>query len=108
MKQLEKVYLLNVLIYIHEIHSFRKFLEINHKCREVGLMLRILSPKRSYIKTNKMKYNQRKSYIPHDIYELFPTIETIECNYEELLDETKTKIFEKVCEFVDCAYQKNI
>ena len=37
--QLERVYLLNVLIYIDEIHSSRKFLEINKKCREVGSML---------------------------------------------------------------------
>ena len=33
MKQLERVYLLNVLIYIKDIDSTRRFLEINHKCR---------------------------------------------------------------------------
>ena len=44
-KQMERVYLLNVLTYINEIKTTRTFLEINHKCREVGQMLRIYSMK---------------------------------------------------------------
>ena len=41
MVQLEKIYLLNVLIYINELYTTRNFIEINKKCREVGFMLRI-------------------------------------------------------------------
>ena len=96
MKQLERVYLLNVLIYIHEIHSFRKFLEINKKCREVGLMLRIFKAKRCYDNTKNLIHVREDAYIPHDIFDLFPTIETIECNYEELFDITKSLIFDRV------------
>ena len=83
MVQLEKIYLLNVLIYINEIHSTRRFLEINKKCREVGNMLRIYVEKKTYDQKNyhlPVNYNM---FIPIDVYDLFPTIETIECNYDK-------------------------
>ena len=54
MIKLERVYLLNVLIYINEIYSTRRFLEINKKCREVGNMLRIYSAKVSYNQTKNI------------------------------------------------------
>ena len=96
MSQLEKVYLLNVLIYINEIHSLRKFLFINHKTQEVSLMLRISTEKKCYDATQYWYYIHQNPYIPNNLYELFPTIETIECKYEELLDKSKEQIFEKV------------
>ena len=38
-KQLEKVYLLNVLLYIDSIESVKKFIQINKKCQEVSTMV---------------------------------------------------------------------
>ena len=96
MRQLEKVYLLNVLIYINEVNSTRRFLEINHKCREVGMMLRIYTMKKPFTTTKSLYCLKQMSCIPRDIYSLFPRIETIECSITNLYDPTKRHIFEKV------------
>ena len=96
MTQLEKVYLLNVLIYINEIDTTRKFLEINHKCKEVSEMLRIFTAKNCYDQTKYMSLKHKHPYIPKDIYHLFPTVETIECEYDDLIDENNIEIFEKI------------
>ena len=96
MKQLERVYLLNVLIYIHEIHSFKKFPEINKKCLEVCEMLRIYTKKNWYNISDSSKTMKQIRVIDSNMYNLFPNIETIECDFEDLFDNQKRNIFNKV------------
>ena len=95
MTQLEKVYLLNVLLYIDEVHSTRNFLEINKKCREVGMMLRFYKSKKSNDKTECMTLVNKYPFIQKDIYDLFPTVETIECDYEDVFNGRKDSILKK-------------
>ena len=96
MTQLEKIYLLNVMIYIHELHTLRQFLEINHKCREVGLMLRIFTARKNYLPEKGTSVMSLDPFVPKDTYDLFPSIETIECNFKELFKDSTKKIFDKV------------
>ena len=44
--KLEKVYLLNVLLYIDSLESVKKFICINKKCQEVSTMLRLYTKRR--------------------------------------------------------------
>ena len=95
MKQLERVYLLNVLIYIKDIDSTRRFLEINHKCREVGHMLRIYTMKQSFDLSQTGYCVYTYPFIPTDIYDLFPKVETIECYDVDIFDASKEMVFNK-------------
>ena len=40
----------------------------------------------SFLYFQKIFFIHKNPIIPHDLYDLFPTIETIECNLEELFE----------------------
>ena len=75
--QLERVFLLNVLIYIPTIESIKKFIQINKKCQEVSTMVRTFTPKhrRDFHYQQKL---QKTKIIPKNLFTIYPTIETIE------------------------------
>ena len=78
-KQLEKVYLLNVLLYIDSLESVKKFITINKKCKEVSTMLRL------YTKRRRCDYDlSYEKIIPYNLFTIFPTIQTIVCDEIEL------------------------
>ena len=89
MNQLEKIYLLNVLLYVQSNETIRKFRLINKKCLETTHMMRI------YWKKTIKDYSKQTN-IPKDIFTLYPTIETIICNIEDLIDVNKRELFEKI------------
>ena len=74
-KQLEKVYLLNVLLYIDSLESIKKFILINKKCEDVSRMLRLYTPRR-----DKDSDSKDHKIIPRNLFTLFPMIETIQCD----------------------------
>ena len=74
--QLEKVYLLNVLLYIDSLESVKKFITINKKCQEVSTMLRLYTKRRKYDSDSK----ENEKIIPKNLFTLFPMIQTIECD----------------------------
>ena len=98
---MERVYLLNVLIYINinEINTTRTFLEINHKCREVGQMLRIYTKKRTLIFKPNGQFIHPDPFIPRDIYDLFPSIETIECDFDTIYPTNEINVIDKCNNF---------
>ena len=61
MKQLERIYLLNVLLYIPTIESIKKFIQINKKCQEVSEMVRIYTPNTEQMNNINLVLNS-KSY----------------------------------------------
>ena len=75
MTKLEKVLLLNVLLYIDSIESVKKFIQINSKCQEVSEMVRLYTPRRM-----KDTDSQEEKIIPENVFTLFPKIETIRCD----------------------------
>ena len=81
-KQLEKVYLLNVLLYIDSLESVKTFISINKKCHEVSTMLRL------YTKKRRIDLDfPHETIIPQNLFKIFPTIETIECDEIDLLQQ---------------------
>ena len=53
--QLEKVFLLNVLLYIDSLESIKKFISINKKCHEVITMLRLYTKRRKSNNDNEKR-----------------------------------------------------
>ena len=47
--KLERIYLLNVLLYIDSLESVKKFITINKKCQEVSTMLRLYTKEENMI-----------------------------------------------------------
>ena len=78
--QLERIYLLNVLLYIDSLESVKKFISINKKCQEVSTMLRLYTKRRR----NDIDFSHEK-IIPRNLFTLFPMIQTIQCNDNDLL-----------------------
>lgn len=93
--KLEKIYLLNVLLYVNETESMRNFIEINKKCREVGCMMRLYTPKKSFERDENNQFKHPKPFIQRDIYKLFSKVETIECTMNDLIDAKKQTILNK-------------
>ena len=93
-KQLERIYLLNVLLYIPTLESITKFTQINKKCKEVSEMVRLYTPKIKIDEEYKHKiYNK---IIPKDLLTIYPTIETIECNNKQLVKPELRELFQQV------------
>ena len=79
--KLERIYLLNVLLYIDSLESVKKFITINKKCQEVSTMLRLYTKRRKY----DSDFDHEKM-IPKNLFTLFPMIQTIQCDYYDILD----------------------
>ena len=94
MTQLERIYFLNVLIYLPSVESIKKFILINKKCKEVSEMVRIYSVKHR----TDQHYIQEffTTIIPQNLLTIYPTVETIECTYKELLNPDLEDIFTQV------------
>ena len=80
-KQLERVYLLNVLLYIDSLESVKKFIQINKKCQEVSTMIRMYTKRR--VRDDDFK---EEATIPQNLFTIFPMIETIRCDERDLID----------------------
>ena len=74
---LEKIYLANVILYIPSIEDIIKIKFINKKCLDSTNIIRIYEKRPKY-------FNENKKIIPSNLFEIFPNIETIECNYNDL------------------------
>ena len=106
--RLERVFLLNVLLYVDDLISVKNFLIINKKCQEVGMMLRLYSKrfkchKEKLVLKSQLKKNEITEYvfninkiIPKNLFTLFPTIETIECDYNDLFKKELSDLFDQV------------
>ena len=81
-KQLEKIYLLNVLLYIDSIESVKTFISINKKCQEVSTMLRLYTKRRP---TDSSPSSIK--IIPNNLLTLFPKIQTIECSDNDIIEQ---------------------
>ena len=78
--QLEKVYLLNVLLYIDSLESVKKFITINKKCQEVSTSLRL------YTKRRRSDYDfEHERIIPYNLFTIFPKTEIIHCDEKDLI-----------------------
>ena len=94
MTTLERVYLLNILIYLPSLESIKKFICINKKCKEVSEMVRIYSPK--FRTDENYQYGIKNLIIPKNLLTLYPTIETIECTSKQLVRPQFQQLFEHV------------
>ena len=92
MSQLEKIFLLNVLLYVDSLESVKKFIEINKKCQEVSTMVRLYTKRRKNDSDNPQ--NNANRIIPKNLFTIFPKNQTIECNEKDLDD--YPEIMEKV------------
>ena len=81
-KQLEKEYLLNILFYIDSLESIKTFISVNKKCQEVTEMLKFYTKRRKF---NNNFEEKEQMIIPQNLFTLFPKIETIECNENDLI-----------------------
>ena len=80
--QLERVYLLNVLLYVDSLESVKKFIQINKKCLEVSTMVRM------YTKRRVKDYDFKEEVtIPENLFTIFPKIETVRCDERDPLDQ---------------------
>ena len=91
--QLEKVFLLNALLYVDSIESVKKFIKINTKCQEVSTMVRLYT-KRKRRDSDDPNMIYEKKMIPRNLFAIFPKIETIECDFNDLIN--YPEIMEKV------------
>ena len=104
MTQLEKIYLLNVLLYIDTVESIKKFIMINKKCDDVRKMVRLFQMK--YPSDEYRKYQISMKIIPNNIFlngviEYYPDIFCVnDMSYEEWYDRLSNKNsgFMPVCE----------
>ena len=100
-KQLEKVYLLNVLLYLDDIETIETFISVNKKCQEVTEMIHYFDVKKPKTeKNNENNYRRPKliKIIPENLFVLFPKIETICCNLNDVLNHQQ--IMEEI-EFIE-------
>ena len=80
--RLEKIFLLNVLLYVDSLESIKKFIEINKKCQEVSTMVRLYTKRREKDSDDSTDYENK--VIPKNLFTIFPKIETIECDLDDL------------------------
>ena len=92
MTKLEKIYLLNVLLYVDSLESVKKFIEINSKCQEVSTMVRLYTKRRENDSDDPKDF--KKKIIPKNLFTIFPKTETIECKVDDLMK--YPEIMEKV------------
>ena len=81
MKQLERVYLLNVLLYIPTLETIKKFIQINKKCHEVSTMVRMYTKRR--VRDSDFK---EEATIPENLFTIFPMIQTVRCDERDLIE----------------------
>ena len=96
--QLQPIYLTNVALYINSIDTMKRFIEINKKCFEVSLMLRL------YTKRKKHENDSKQNYIPSNLLTLFPKIETIECSLNDIIQHNEIIQHIKQIKMVDGLY----
>ena len=85
-KQMEKIYLLNVLLYIDSIESVKKFISINKKCQEVSTMLRLYTKWREKDRDfQEEKYTLKGHVYIVDAYGTFEQNE--ESSYDIMVDD---------------------
>ena len=83
--KLQPVYLCNVLLYVNKLDSVKNFIEVSKNCLEASQIMKL------YTKRGEGKYGDK--IIPKNLYTLFPNIQTIECNFDDLQDENNQEIF---------------
>ena len=87
--KLETIYLANVVLYLTDIQSVLRFKQINKKCQEATLMIRIYSihpqhqqenmlPNQEEEQLQLLENEQTLSSIPPNLFDIFPKLETIE------------------------------
>ncbi|ELP85545.1 hypothetical protein EIN_149470 [Entamoeba invadens IP1] len=82
MSRLEKVFLMNVSLYINTVESIRNFMMVNKQCLEAIKMLHINSyiDVSSYVFSCKISSSQQfYSHIADFIFRVFENIETLQC-----------------------------
>ena len=85
MRQLEKIYLANVLLYIDNIQDIVTFKMINKKCMDVSLMIRYFDQKKRTSQDNK-----NSCFVPPFLLDCLPSIETIQLKSKQ----TNTQIIQ--------------
>ena len=88
-RKLEPVYLTNVLLYIESIETITTFISVSKRCKEASLILKYYS-KRFEMNQNE---NPMMKIIPMNLYDMFPNIQTIRCNYIDLQKKEHQEIF---------------
>ena len=89
--KLSPIYLANVVLYLPTIESIIKFKMISKKCQEATLMIRLFSQRyEKEIEYKSRELEERNKFsiftitIPLNLFDIFPKIETIICDSEDI------------------------
>ena len=98
-KSLEAIYLANVILYFKTIEDIKTFISINKKCQNATQIIRLYTKRKQ---TNE----DTKEIIPKNLFTLFPKVETIECNYNDIFDNMRIMKRIRNIRLFDLQFQK--